>query len=102
MPTQPAANAARGTYPRRIAPRLNEKYKNNIFLKPKRLIFRLAREMGERGGVALSGRALFLFWLRRPILDDHCPCDRRRLCSSRARHPPPELNVRESVCVSIP
>ena len=51
MPTQPAANAARGTYPRRIAPRLNEKYKNNIFLKPKRLIFRLAREMGGAGAL---------------------------------------------------
>jgi hypothetical protein len=51
----------------------------------------LAPEHWGRGDVALSGRALFLSWLRRPILDAHWACDRRRLCSPRPRRRPLEL-----------
>ena len=44
-----------------------------------------------RWGVAFSGRALFFFRLRWPVLDAHRRCDDRNFCSYRSGHPQPDL-----------
>jgi hypothetical protein len=52
-----------------------------------------ARKRGS-GGVAFSGRALFLVWLRWPILDAYRRCDHRNFCSYRSWHPQSDLIFR--------